>query len=104
MRDAVRGVIDGGVEVEEGPRSFSARPSGAERRLRQDRERPERRDEAAHSDCVAALLPTFILGLYGRNFVDVPELRRHLGHAHVWGLIGVTTAFQLWWFRRERWL
>ena len=49
------------------------------------------------------LLPTFIVGLYGQNFVDIPELRWHLGYAYVWGLIVVTTALQLWWFRRRRW-
>jgi magnesium transporter len=49
------------------------------------------------------LLPTFIVGLYGQNFVDIPELRWHAGYAYVWGLIVVTTALQLWWFRRKRW-
>jgi magnesium transporter len=49
------------------------------------------------------LLPTFIVGLYGQNFVDIPELHWHLGYAYVWGLIVVTTALQLWWFRRKRW-
>jgi magnesium transporter len=49
------------------------------------------------------LLPTFIVGLYGQNFVDIPELRWHLGYAYVWGLIVATTALQLWWFRRKRW-
>jgi magnesium transporter len=49
------------------------------------------------------LLPTFIVGLYGQNFVDIPELRWHLGYAYVWGLIVATTALQLWWFRRKNW-
>src|SRR5947207_1732175 len=50
------------------------------------------------------LLPTFIVGLYGQNFVDIPELRWHLGYAYVWGLIVGTTALQLWWFRRKQWV
>jgi magnesium transporter len=50
------------------------------------------------------LLPTFIVGLYGQNFRDIPELHWRLGYAWSWGLIAVTTALQLWYFRRKRWL
>jgi magnesium transporter len=50
------------------------------------------------------LLPTFIVGLYGQNFVDIPELRWHYGYAYVWALILVTTAIQLWIFRRKHWI
>jgi magnesium transporter len=49
------------------------------------------------------LVPTFIVGLYGQNFVDIPELRWHWGYEWAWGLIIGTTAIQLWWFRRSRW-
>ena len=49
------------------------------------------------------LLPTFIVGLYGQNFVDIPELRWHYGYAYVWGLIVFTTAIQLAWFRWKKW-
>ena len=49
------------------------------------------------------LLPTFIVGLYGQNFVDIPELRWHWGYGYVWAVIVVTTALQLWWFKRKRW-
>jgi magnesium transporter len=49
------------------------------------------------------LLPTFIVGLYGQNFVDIPELRWQWGYGFSWGLIVVTTALQLWWYRRKRW-
>jgi magnesium transporter len=49
------------------------------------------------------LLPTFIVGLYGQNFVDIPELRWHWGYGYVWAVIVVTTGIQLWWFRRNRW-
>ena len=31
------------------------------------------------------LLPTFIVGLYGQNFVHMPELRWHYGYAYSWG-------------------
>jgi magnesium transporter len=50
------------------------------------------------------LLPTFIVGLYGQNFVHMPELRWHYGYGYSWGLILVTTVLQLIWFRRKRWL
>ena len=54
---------------------------------------------------VASLLlpPTFIVGVYGQNFRHIPEL--HWGHGYVWswGLIVVTTAAQLWYFRRKHW-
>ena len=50
------------------------------------------------------LLPTFIVGLYGQNFVDIPELRWAWGYGWSWGLIVATTIAQLWWFRRARWI
>jgi Mg2+ and Co2+ transporter CorA len=36
--------------------------------------------------------------------VNIPELRWHLGYLYVWGVILVTTAMQLWWFRRAKWI
>jgi magnesium transporter len=50
------------------------------------------------------LVPTFIVGLYGQNFVDIPELKWHFGYAWSWGLIIVTTGLQIWYFRRKRWI
>jgi magnesium transporter len=49
------------------------------------------------------LLPTFIVGLYGQNFRKIPELHWGFGYAWSWGLIIVTTAIQLVYFRRKRW-
>jgi magnesium transporter len=49
------------------------------------------------------LLPTFIVGVYGQNFDHMPELHWRLGYAYSWGLIGLLTLVQLWWFRRKRW-
>jgi Mg2+ and Co2+ transporter CorA len=34
----------------------------------------------------------------------MPELRWHYGYGYVWGLIIVTTALQVWWFRRKHWI
>ena len=51
------------------------------------------------------LLPTFIVGLYGQNFRHhFPELGWQWGYAWSWGLIVVTTAAQLWFFRRKKWI
>lgn len=50
------------------------------------------------------LLPTFIVGLYGQNFHDIPELKWGFGYLYSWGLIIVTTIAQLWYFRRRRWI
>jgi magnesium transporter len=129
MRDAVRRVIDGTVEVEEGPEVFPrevevALNAAYDKFLRASDALDLARDLLAgvrdYSQAKIAndqnevmkrltviasllLLPTFIVGLYGQNFVDIPELRWHLGYAYVWGLIVATTALQLWWFRRKRW-
>jgi magnesium transporter len=50
------------------------------------------------------LVPTFIVGLYGQNFHDVPELRWSFGYWWSWTLIVVSTVAQLVYFRRKRWL
>jgi magnesium transporter len=50
------------------------------------------------------LLPTLIVGLYGQNFVDMPELRWSWGYYWSLGLIAATTAAQVVYFRRKSWL
>jgi magnesium transporter len=50
------------------------------------------------------LVPTFIVGLYGQNFVHTPEYHWHYGYAWSWFLIIVTTAIQVIYFRRKGWL
>jgi len=129
MRDAVRRVIDGTVEVEDGPEVFPHEVEVAfnaaydkflrasdgldlardllagVRDYQQAKIANDQNDVMKRLTVIAALLllPTFIVGLYGQNFVDIPELRWHLGYAYVWGVIVVTTGLQLWWFRRNRW-
>ena len=49
------------------------------------------------------LLPTLIVGVYGQNFRNIPELKWGYGYAWSWGLIVVTTLVQLWYFRRKGW-
>jgi magnesium transporter len=50
------------------------------------------------------LLPTFIVGLYGQNFRNIPELHWGFGYAWSWGLIVLTTALQLAFFRWLGWI
>jgi magnesium transporter len=50
------------------------------------------------------LLPTFIVGVYGQNFIHMPELHWRHGYAFSWGLIIATTLVQLWFFRRKKWI
>ena len=47
---------------------------------------------------------TFIAGVYGMNFEQMPELKWHFGYAAVWGVMGATVAGMLIFFRRKRWL
>ena len=50
------------------------------------------------------LLPTFIVGLYGQNFVNIPELHWHYGYLYGWGLIITTTLGQLAFFKWRKWM
>ncbi|MFM8601746.1 MAG: magnesium transporter CorA family protein [Actinomycetota bacterium] len=50
------------------------------------------------------LLPTFIVGLYGQNFDDMPETHWHFGYGFSWAAIVAVTLFQVWFFRRRKWL
>lgn len=129
MRDAVRRVIDNIVDVEQGPEVFPhdvevAFNSAYDKLLRafdglelsrdllasvrdyhQSKIANDQNEVMKRLTVVASLLllPTFIVGLYGQNFVDIPELRWSWGYEWVWGLIVGTTVLQLWWFRRKRW-
>jgi len=130
MRDAVRRVIDGTVEIEGGPEVFPrdvevafnaaydkflrasdgldlARDLLAGVRDYQQSKIANDQNEVMKRLTVIAsllLLPTFIVGLYGQNFRDMPELRWHYGYEYVWALIVVTTGLQLWFFRRKKWI
>jgi magnesium transporter len=50
------------------------------------------------------LVPTFIVGLYGQNFVNIPELHWGFGYWWSWGWIIATTIAQLVFYRWKRWL
>ncbi len=128
-RDAVRRVIDDTVEVEEGPEvfprdvevafnaaydKFMRASDGLDfardllagvRDYQQSKIANDQNDVMKRLTVIAALLlpPTFIVGVYGQNFVDIPELQWHYGYAFSWGVIVGSTLLQLWWFRRKHW-
>ncbi len=47
---------------------------------------------------------TFIAGIYGMNFKNMPELQWRYGYAAVWGVMIVVAAIMLVYFRRKKWL
>jgi magnesium transporter len=47
---------------------------------------------------------TFIAGLYGTNFVYVPELEWKYSYFAMLAVMGVVTALMLIWFKRKKWL
>ena len=129
MRDSVRRVIDNSVEVEKGHEVFPhevevAFNAAYDKFLRATDGLDLARDLLAgvrdYSQAKIAndqnevmkvltviasivLLPTFIVGVYGQNFDNMPELHWHLGYLFSWGLILGLTVVQLWFFRRKRW-
>jgi len=129
MRDAVRRIVVNAVEVEQGPEVFphevevafnaaydkllraldglelSRDLLASVRDYQQAKISNDQNEVTKRLTVIASLLlvPTFIVGLYGQNFRDIPELRWRLGYGYVWGLIVVTTLLQLWWFRRKNW-
>ena len=51
------------------------------------------------------LLPTFIVGLYGQNFLKMPEYHWGIwGYVWSWAWILGTTVAQVWYFRRKGWI
>jgi magnesium transporter len=130
MRDAVRRVVDDVVEVEKGkdvfPHDVEVAFNGAYDKLlraldglelsrdliasvrdyHQSKIANDQNEVTKRLTVVASIIlfPTFIVGVYGQNFVHMPELHWHYGYAYSWGLIVASTLVQLWWFRRKRWL
>jgi len=130
MRDAVRRVVDDVVDVEEGdevfPHDVEVAFNGAYDKLlrafdglelsrdllasvrdyHQSKIANDQNEVMKRLTVIASLLllPTFIVGLYGQNFVDIPELRWHWGYGYVWGVIVATTLAQLWFYRRRDWI
>ncbi|MDX6486002.1 MAG: magnesium transporter [Gaiellaceae bacterium] len=130
MRDAIRRVVDNVVEVDKGkdvfPHDVEVAFNGAYDKLlraldglelsrdllssvrdyQQAKISIDQNEVTKRLTVIASiiLLPTFIVGLYGQNFVHMPELHWRYGYAYSWALIISTTVLQLWWFRRKDWL
>jgi magnesium transporter len=130
MRDAIRRVVDDVVDVEDGeevfPHEVEVAFNGAYDKLlrafdglelsrdllasvrdyHQSKVANDQNEVMKRLTVIASLLllPTFIVGLYGQNFVDIPELRWHWGYGYVWAVIVATTLVQLWFFRRRDWI
>jgi magnesium transporter len=47
---------------------------------------------------------TFIAGIYGMNFSDMPELKWHWGYPFFWLVIISVVTGMLIWFRHKKWL
>jgi len=47
---------------------------------------------------------TFIAGIYGMNFENMPELKWRYGYAAVWAVIGLVFVLMLVYFRKKKWL
>ena len=47
---------------------------------------------------------TFIVGVYGMNFDNMPELHWKYGYFGLWGVMLVIGLLLLWFFRRKHWL
>jgi len=46
---------------------------------------------------------TFIVGVYGMNFDNMPELHLRYGYFIVWGVMLLIAAGMLWYFKRKKW-
>jgi len=132
-RDAVRGVVDGRIDIDPGLLRREVFPEEVERAFERVLDKLLRATESLEfsRDLLAAvrdyqatqiayeqnetirrltvvaslvLLPTFIVGVYGQNFEHMPELKWHLGYAYSWGVIVLVTIAQLIFFRQRRWI
>jgi magnesium transporter len=132
-RDAVRGIVDGRIDVDHGMLRREVFPDEIERAfgvvldklLRATESLDYTRDLLAavrdfHATEIATeqneiikrltvlagllLFPTFVVGVYGQNFDHMPELHWHLGYLFSWAVIVVATAAQLAFFRWKKWI
>ena len=47
---------------------------------------------------------TFLAGIYGMNFENMPELHLKYGYYYFWGLMLLVFMGMLWYFKRKKWL
>jgi magnesium transporter len=129
-RDAVRRVIDRRIDVGEGPEvlprdieldfadvydkllravdglDFSRDLLASARDYQQAKIANEQNEVVRRLTVIASLVlvPTFIVGLYGQNFDNIPELHWSFGYWWSWGLIITTTIVQLAIYRWLGWI
>jgi magnesium transporter len=130
-RDAIRRIVDNVIEVEQGTEVFPhdveiAFNSAYDKLLRafdglelsrdliasvrdylQAKIANDQNEVMKKLTVIASLLllPTFIVGLYGQNFLHhFPEIHWQYGYAWSWALIVVTTIAQLVYYRRKKWI
>jgi magnesium transporter len=53
---------------------------------------------------VIGIPPTLMAGIYGMNFVNMPELHWEYGYAYGWAVIILSAVLPLIWFRFKGWL
>jgi len=46
---------------------------------------------------------TFLVGVYGTNFKNLPELQWRYGYYIMWLVMLITTIIMLWYFKRKKW-
>ncbi|WP_330949304.1 magnesium/cobalt transporter CorA [Virgibacillus sp. MG-45] len=46
---------------------------------------------------------TFIVGIYGMNFVHMPELQWQYGYLIIWILMSIITILMILWFKKKGW-
>lgn len=46
---------------------------------------------------------TFIVGIYGTNFENLPEVHWQHGYLFMWTIMILTTLTMLWFFKRKKW-
>lgn len=47
---------------------------------------------------------TFLAGIYGMNFENIPELKYKYGYFILWGVMLTIFAFMIYYFRKKKWL
>ncbi len=47
---------------------------------------------------------SFLVGVYGMNFTNMPELNWRWAYGAIWVFFIAVIGGMLWWFRRQRWL
>jgi magnesium transporter len=47
---------------------------------------------------------TFVVGIYGMNFHDIPEIYWDFGYIYVWALMIAIIIAMLFFFKKKKWM